>query len=56
MLTGGTYNGCADDVLDEAKLMASPMLVELDSLDIVDSLFLLLDSIWLVAVSKCVPG
>lgn len=46
VLTGGAYNGCADDVLDEAKLMAEPMLIEIDT---VDSLFLLPDSIWLVA-------
>jgi hypothetical protein len=33
VLTGGAYDGFSDDVLEEAKLMAELMLVELDSLD-----------------------
>ena len=51
VLTGGAYDGCANDVLDgsEAKLMAEPMLVEIDT---VENLFLLPDSIWLVAVRE----
>jgi hypothetical protein len=51
---GGAYNGCADDVLDESKLMVVLVPVELDS---VDSLFFLPESIWLAQdVSRCVPG
>lgn len=48
VLTDGACNGFSDDVLEEAKLMAELMLVELDSVDSLGSLgslFLLPESI-----------
>jgi hypothetical protein len=43
VLTGGVYNGCADDVLDESKLMVVAVVPA--ELDTVDSLFFLPESV-----------